>query len=115
MTFDVSTAKSAVTLDEAKAHLRVDDTAEDALIEALCLACTQAAEHELLRSIITREGAEGLAEDAASVPAGIKQWILLHVGHFFENRGASSTSTLNVLPHLDGLLAPWKRYWDESS
>lgn len=115
MTFDVSTAKSAVTLAEAKDHLRVDHDAEDGLIEALCLACTQAAEHELLQPIITREGAEGLAEDADGVPAGIKQWILLHVGHFYENRAAASASTLNVLPHLDGLLAPWKVYWDETS
>lgn len=115
MTFDVSTAKSAVTLAEAKAHLRVDHDAEDGLIEALCLACTQAAEHELLQPIITREGAEGLAADADGVPAGVKQWILLHVGHFFENRAAAQTSTLNVLPHLDGLLAPWKRYWDETA
>ena len=56
---DTSTAKSAVTLEDAKLHLRVDHSADDALIEALCLSATQMAEHELQRGLITREGTVG--------------------------------------------------------
>lgn len=115
MTHDVSTAPSAVTLVEAKAHLRVDDEAEDALIEALCVACTQTAEHELLRPIVSRGELVGLADGPEGVPASIKQWILLHVGHFFENRSVASASTLNALPYLGALLDPFRRYWDETS
>ncbi len=61
MSVEVSTALPAVTLDEAKLHLRVESTADDDLISALILACTQMAEHELQRGLVTREGAEGTA------------------------------------------------------
>lgn len=58
MGVEVSTALPAVTLDEAKLHLRVESTADDDLISALILACTQMAEHELQRGLVTREGTE---------------------------------------------------------
>lgn len=54
MGVEVSTALPAVTLDEAKLHLRVESTADDDLISALILACTQMAEHELQRGLVTR-------------------------------------------------------------
>lgn len=106
---DTASAISAVSLGEAKAHLRVDHDADDALIEALCLACTQMAEHELQRGLVTREGVEGFG-DAEAVPASIKQWILLHVGYFYENRQAAQSGALTPLPRLYALLDPFRTW-----
>lgn len=43
-----------ISLDEAKAHLRVTDSARDTLIGTLIAAARQAAEHELGRRLITQ-------------------------------------------------------------
>lgn len=118
MSVDTKTAVSAVTLEAAKAHLRVDMTDDDDLISALCLACTQMAEHELERPLITREGSEGYGTDPSDVPAAIRQWILLHVGYYYENRQAAQTQAVTALPRLYSLLDPfrtWGGLSDESS
>jgi uncharacterized phiE125 gp8 family phage protein len=47
-------ATEPITLDEAKAHLRVDLTDDDALITALIVAARQYAESETGRSLITQ-------------------------------------------------------------
>jgi uncharacterized phiE125 gp8 family phage protein len=50
--------------------------------------------------------------DAASVPAAIKQWILLMIGHYYENRESSVISegraTVDPLPYLGGLLDQYR-------
>ena len=108
---DTSTAKSAVSLAEAKLHLRVDHDSDDALIEALCLAATQMAEHELQRGLISREWTAGYGADPADVPASIRQWILLQVGHYYEHREAAAEGTMVSLPNLHALLDPY-RTWE---
>ena len=90
MSVEVSTALPAVTLDEAKLHLRVESTADDDLISALILACTQMAEHELQRGLVTREGAEGYGDSPEAVPAAIRQWILVHVAYYYEHRTSAT-------------------------
>lgn len=108
---DTKTAVSAVTLEEAKAHLRVDHGEDDSLIESLCLACTQMAEHELQRPLITREGCEGYGSEPRDVPAAIRQWILLHVAYFYEDRSAATDGAKSVIPRLGALLDPF-RTWE---
>lgn len=107
---DTSTAKSAVTLEDAKLHLRVDHSADDALIEALCLSATQMAEHELQRGLITREGTVGYGAEPSDVPATIRHWILIQVGHYYEHREATVECAVTPLPGLHALLDPFRTW-----
>lgn len=111
MAIDTSTAPSAVSLEEAKHHLRVDSSDDDALIAGLCVACTQMAEHEIQHGLITREGTEGYGDTPEDVPAAIRQWILLHVGHYYEQRQAATAGSLSPLPFVSCLLDPF-RTWE---
>ncbi|MBS6615393.1 MAG: head-tail connector protein [Sutterella wadsworthensis] len=107
---DTSTAKSAVTLEDAKLHLRVDHSADDALIEALCLSATQMAEHELQRGLISREGTAGYGAEPSDVPAAIRQWILIQVAHYYEHREATVEGAVTPLPKLHALLDPFRTW-----
>lgn len=112
-----SSAVSAVTLEEAKTHLRLDHKAEDTLIEALCLTCTQLAEHELQRPLITRGEEVGYGVSPEDVPVAIRQWILLHVGTYYVQRESSSTVEVKLLSFVDHLLDPYRNWGgdDEAS
>ena len=46
----------------------------------------------------------GYGTTADKVPAPIKQWMLLHIGHYYRNREAVGASALAPLPFADGLL-----------
>lgn len=49
---------------------------------------------------------------AADVPQAIKQWMLLMVGHLYENREAVSAGVqMSALPYIDGLLDPYRVYY----
>jgi uncharacterized phiE125 gp8 family phage protein len=172
-----------LTLAEAKLHLRVDGSDEDALITALITATRTACEYRCLRTLLqttweltqdsftdalrldyprimavvsvkyldtdgvqqTLAGTEylldadsepgyvvpaygkawpetygqvnavkvrytaGYGTTADKVPAPIKQWMLLHIGHYYKNREATA-SALEPLPYADGLLHPFMVY-----
>lgn len=105
---DVSTAVSAVTLDEAKAYLRVDHDSDDSLIEALALACTQLCEHEILHSIVDRDGTDGFSVDVEHVPQAIKTWILVRLAERYEVREGATSQELKPVPWVDALLDPYR-------
>jgi uncharacterized phiE125 gp8 family phage protein len=48
--------------------------------------------------------------NAAAVPQGIKQWMLLNIGHWYENREASTAGGLVALPFIASLLDRY-RVW----
>jgi uncharacterized phiE125 gp8 family phage protein len=48
--------------------------------------------------------------NAAAVPQGIKQWMLLNIGHWYENREASTGGGLVALPFIASLLDRY-RVW----
>lgn len=177
----------AVSLVEAKAHLRVDSTDDDTLITSLIGASTQAAEHMTGRALmaqtwevtldafpsaieLTRVPVQSITSvtyadsigvqttmnnalyaldsadefgfayvvpayggvwpatrgeinavkvryvagysDAASVPAGIKQWILLQIGAMYASREAETISMGQVhkLGFVDALLQRYRVY-----
>jgi uncharacterized phiE125 gp8 family phage protein len=54
LTVSVAPAEEPISLDEAKLHLRVDDTADDDLITALIIAARERLESVTWRSLITQ-------------------------------------------------------------
>nr|WP_315210107.1 phage head-tail connector protein [uncultured Albidiferax sp.] len=58
----------AVTLTEAKAHLRVDIADDDLLIAALVTAATEAAEHQLERALMPQTWVLSLDAFSAQIP-----------------------------------------------
>ena len=52
----------------------------------------------------------GYGTTADKVPQPIKQWMLLHIGHYYRNREASVGAGMQSLPYADGLLDEY-RIW----
>ena len=88
-----------VTLEEAKAHLRVDTADDDALITGLIEAAT-----DMVESWLSRELYEG-----ESTPRAIKVAITMLVAHWYINTEAVGTSSLSIVPlSVEALLAPYR-------
>lgn len=51
----------------------------------------------------------GFGATAQDVPQDIKLWMLLHIGHYFQNREASAKG-IEPLPFAEGLLDPYRVY-----
>jgi len=109
MSIDTSTAQPAVSMADAKLHLRVDHSDEDSLIEALVLSATQMAEHELQVGLVTRDGTAGTG-GVDDVPVVIKQWILVHVGYWYANRETATEVKMEALPYVGRLLDPFRTW-----
>lgn len=177
-------AQEPLTLEEAKRHLKVDDTEDDPLIASLITTVRQACEAECQRTLLDStlelvadaftpvlqlrrprvievlsvsytdpagqlqtlppdawrldadseparlEPAPGQAWPAtraqsaavrvryragygaspAQVPAALKTWMLLQLGHLYAHREAATAGSLQPLPYADGLLDPY-RVW----
>jgi len=110
MSIDTSTALAAVSLSDAKAHLRVEINDEDALISAICLAVTQIAEHMLQKALISRGDLVGYGDSPDDIPKAIRQWMLLYIGHYYENRESSTSFKVEALPFADRLLDPFRTW-----
>ncbi|MGA0587269.1 head-tail connector protein [Dyella sp. KRB-257] len=94
-----------VSLDEAKLHLRVDDTADDSLITPLITAAREHVEKFIKRPVPWQDEA---GADVA-VPASIKVAILLIVGDLYANREGQFVGVARVHnPTLDRLLWPYR-------
>jgi len=87
-----------ITLEVAKAHLRVDFDDDDGIIEKMIAA---ASDH--LASI-------GVDRDATPLPPAVEHAVLLLVGHFFANReAASNPAPVAIAIGVDRLIAPYQQ------
>ena len=73
-------------LSTLKLHLRVDDSAEDALIGLYVTAAEEFAMQFLGRTIYATELAQGLDTDGIVINPAIQAALLLIVGHLYANR-----------------------------
>jgi uncharacterized phage protein (predicted DNA packaging) len=98
-----------VTLDDAKAHLNVTGTADDALVTAQ-IAAAQGQVESLLGFKIEDTFSD---VDQDPVPPALKQAVLLLVGHLYENREASLIGVnAQALPFgLWDLVNEHRNYW----
>lgn len=96
---------AVVTLDEAKAHLRVDHDAEDELIGTYLAAATQSAADFIHRPIPWTDE----VGEPVEVPGPVKAAILLILGDLYahrEGRFVGTTQTDN--PAVQMLLWPYR-------
>ena len=95
-----------VTLDEAKAHLRIDGTDDDADI-ALKLAAAEDAVVQFLNRPVPWTDEDDVE---AAVPASVKVAVLLILADLYANReGAIIGATHAVNPTVERLLWPHRR------
>ena len=111
MIYTESLPIAPVTVEEVKAHLRIDDDIEDALLEQYILSATQEAEQILEREIIFRKDPKALSKNIENVPPTVKQYIYCMVGDMYAHRELSDVSQLQTFhKHL---LDPYILYYRE--
>lgn len=87
---------AAVTLDEAKRHLRVSYDDEDAEISEMI---------ETAEMLVNGQG----VSTADPCPAPVRHALLLWIGHMFRNREATTAEDLRPLAYgVDALIAPFR-------
>lgn len=97
---------TVVTMDEAKAHLRIDGTEEDADITLRLAAAEDAAAQYIDRPLPWTDAA-GLE---VPVPASVKAAILLMLGDLYSNREGGVFGTIHTVnPTVERLLWPYRR------
>ena len=106
-----------VTKDEARAHLNVTGNADDAIIEAQIGAAQAHIESLLGFKIEERYPPTEDSSPVSTVPASLKQAVLLLVGHLYENREASLIGVnAQALPFgLWDIVNEHRNYWGEPS
>lgn len=97
-----------VTVATLKAHLRIDDTAEDTLLQQYILAAQDAAECYMHRPIVSTTDDTAVCTDAADIPPGIIQYILVTAGDYYKQRENRGEKTYTL--YFTHLLDPWVRY-----
>ena len=99
-------------LATVKLHLRVDDSAEDALIGLYVTAAEEFAMQFLGRTIYATELAQGLDTAGIVINPAIEAALLLIVGHLYAHREdvVAGVSVAKLPNGAEWLLAPYKVY-----
>ena len=100
--------ESAVSLDEVKMHLRIDDDSEDSLLSQYIMVAVQQAEQIMQREIIFRTDDKAICTTADDVPPTVKQYLLCKVGDLFTHRELSDEQNLKTF--YEHLLDPYILY-----
>lgn len=93
-----------LTLDEAKAHLRVDHPDDDTYIAGLV-----AVAQEYIEGMVTPAAAEGEEPVVPPVNETQRQAARLLVGHWYENREAVSEKAPGKVPFAVDMLLRFNR------
>jgi uncharacterized phage protein (predicted DNA packaging) len=91
-----------ITLTEAKDHLRVQESDEDALISLYIEAAEAEIKNYINRDIPIVSGT------SSKLPAPIKAAALLLVSDLFENRDGAADKIMNENPAIKRLLYPYR-------
>lgn len=116
MIYEQTAPIGVVSLDETKAHLRIDYDYEDELIASYILAATQLAEHILQREIVQRVDPCALCKEVKDAPQLVKHFVLCQIGDFFANRELSTSQVVNTrYSHLLDNLIKFNRTDEENT
>lgn len=98
-----------VSVATLKAHLRIDGTEEDALLEQYIKSAQEDAETRLRRPIYSADAdANPVTTDPDAIPAQIIQFILVTAGDLYRNRENQQEKTFTT--YFEHLLDRWIDY-----
>lgn len=75
-----------ISIDDIKAHLRIDGDDEDDLLEQYLSASIQDVELRTKRPLVSATDERAICSTEAELPAIIKQYLLLTIGDMYRNR-----------------------------
>lgn len=91
-----------VTVNELKAHLRVDSNDEDNLLSNMIYASQGHIENLM---------GQAFADITGETPAPLKQAVLMLAAHWFEGREAAATEPVRSIPFsVQDLVAEYREY-----
>lgn len=99
-----------LTLEEVKAHCRIDQHYHDE--DDYLYSLIEVAEHDVAQRI--RYGSIEEAFPCGCLPPNVRHAIKIVVANLYENRESIAATTLNRVPEtLDALLGPYVRYCEQ--
>ena len=97
-----------VTVDQLKAHLRIDSDSEDLLLAQYIESAQEEAETRMRRPICSATDTDAVASTPENIPASIKQFILVTAGDFYMARENRQEKGYTL--YYEHLLDRWVRY-----
>ena len=97
-----------VTVDQLKAHLRIDSDSEDLLLAQYIESAQEEAETRMRRPICSATDTDAVASTPENIPASIKQFILVTAGDFYMARENRQEKGYTL--YYEHVLDRWVRY-----
>lgn len=95
LTLNTAAASQPVTLDEAKAQLRVDGTDEDALITSLIVAATSAVEEDTGRALVTQTWDYAISQPSGAVSLPLAPVASISALTYYDTDDVAQTLTVS--------------------